>query len=517
MNGKKESILLGYPKFICFECSKNINEQMERNICKVKIGKEQATGFFCKIPFPDKDHMLSVLIMSNHLHKDTKLSNQEISMYIESEKEIKKLNRSGRKFYTDKEYDVTIIELKEADNITNYLELDDIIINDIIKDENKIIKYIDETIYIIQYPEGKLSVSYGVLNQIYEDKKYNFNHKCCTTGGSSGSPILNTKNKIIGIHKEGNNNFNIGTFLNYPIKDFIRQFFYGKSYKSNYINNSNASINNNNSLKDFCKRFSLNINENNTKELDLNDKNIGDIGLEFISQMKIIQLKNLYLDKNELYNIEALAKFKFDKLEILSLKYNNISNIKVLGLVKFNNLLTLSLCENNISDISILEKVNFPELTELNLSTNNILDIKVFEKAKFPKLKKLYLQKNKISDIKSLGKADFKELTELLLFENNISDINVLNNVNFPNLKELSLGHNKISDINILAEVNFEKLQTLFLYENNISDITVLKSVKLENLKKLILTGNKIDKNTKTNYSIISEIKSRKNLKNFEC
>ena len=69
---------------------------------------------------------------------------------------------------------------------------------------------------------------------IYEDKKYNFNHKCSTEGGSSGSPILNLKNKLIGIHKEtDNNNKNKGTFLNFPIKEFI------KIYYNEYKNNKN--------------------------------------------------------------------------------------------------------------------------------------------------------------------------------------------------------------------------------------------------------------------------------------
>ena len=77
--------------------------------------------------------------------------------------------------------------MNEKDNIKNYLELDDNIINELNGE------YVDETIYIIQYPENKLSVSYGILENIYMDKKYNFNHKCSTKGGSSGSPILNIK------------------------------------------------------------------------------------------------------------------------------------------------------------------------------------------------------------------------------------------------------------------------------------------------------------------------------------
>ena len=69
--------------------------------------------------------------------------------------------------YTNEEYDITIIEIKEEDKINNYLELDEIIINNIINNINKNKLYINKTIYIIQYPEGDLSVSYGLLENIY--------------------------------------------------------------------------------------------------------------------------------------------------------------------------------------------------------------------------------------------------------------------------------------------------------------------------------------------------------------
>ena len=50
--------------------------------------------------------------------------------------------------------------------------------------------------------KDELSFSYGILEQIYENKKYNFNHKCSTEGGSSDSPILNRNNKIIAYIKK---------------------------------------------------------------------------------------------------------------------------------------------------------------------------------------------------------------------------------------------------------------------------------------------------------------------------
>ena len=54
--------------------------------------------------------------------------------------------------------------MNNNENINNYLEIDD----NIIKELNY--EYLDKTIYIIQYPEGELSVSYGILDKIYEDK-----------------------------------------------------------------------------------------------------------------------------------------------------------------------------------------------------------------------------------------------------------------------------------------------------------------------------------------------------------
>ena len=86
----KENILTGYPNVISYECTKKIIEQMEKNICKIKIGKEQGTGFFCKIPFPDKDNMLPVFITNNHI---INLKEDKIIIKIKEEKESLIINK----------------------------------------------------------------------------------------------------------------------------------------------------------------------------------------------------------------------------------------------------------------------------------------------------------------------------------------------------------------------------------------------------------------------------------------
>ena len=97
---------------------------------------------------------------------------------------------------------MSIIEIKKEDNIKNFLELDDLILDDINKDNVQYNKYKDKTIYIPHYPDENLSVSYGIISDIPEENKLYFQHKCITNIGSSGSPILNLNNKVIGIHKE---------------------------------------------------------------------------------------------------------------------------------------------------------------------------------------------------------------------------------------------------------------------------------------------------------------------------
>ena len=237
----QESKVLGCPDILSYDCTKKIMKQMENNICKIKIGDEQGTGFFCKIPFPDEKNMLPVFITNNHVIKEEILykNNKNISIYIKGEKAERKINLNNRIKYTNIYYDITIIEILEKDHINNYLELDDKIISDIIDDENFNIEYKDKTSYIIQYPNGELSVSYGIIDKLFEDKKniFTFIHKCSTCHGSSGSPILSLNNKVFGIHfGNKSDKYNKGTFLNYPIKDFIKLNY-------NKISNINESLN----------------------------------------------------------------------------------------------------------------------------------------------------------------------------------------------------------------------------------------------------------------------------------
>ena len=136
-------------------------------------------------------------------------SNEFIDVYYNYEdKWIKiKLDKIQRLIKYDLEKDFTIIEIIPNDKIKEkYFLLPDIKQNQM--------TYINEDIYIVQYPEGKnLSFSEGKIQKI---DNYDFIYDASTKPGSSGSPILlKNTTKVIGIHKKGNkkNKTNHGTSM----------------------------------------------------------------------------------------------------------------------------------------------------------------------------------------------------------------------------------------------------------------------------------------------------------------
>ena len=215
MSGINEKELNDYPEFVSLKSAKIIINQMKNNIFKIYLNDRIiGTGFFCKIPFIN-NIKLKVLITNSHI---INLQMEKIIISLNNDSEKKEIELNNRIKYTNKEYDITIIEIKEKDKINNYFELDEIIMK-----KNKNI--LNNSIYVLQYQRGKnVGVSYGIIKGINKNEKYYFNYLCSIEEGPSGLPIINLENnKVIGIYRKSDNknNYNMGLLLNYPIEDFI--------------------------------------------------------------------------------------------------------------------------------------------------------------------------------------------------------------------------------------------------------------------------------------------------------
>ena len=145
---KKETYLDKYPRPVSIEGTKKILDQLKINICKIyKRDGSKNTGFFCNISY--NNIIIPVMVTNNHVIDENYIKENkeiQITLYDDKEKKIIKLN-DNRKIYTNKQYDITIIEInKKKDNINNFMEIDE----KIFKNSNEI--YNNQSIYILHYP-----------------------------------------------------------------------------------------------------------------------------------------------------------------------------------------------------------------------------------------------------------------------------------------------------------------------------------------------------------------------------
>ena len=203
--------------------SKILNEKAEKTICEIIKDNGYASGFFCKIKYPNKFNEIYCLITNNHvITKDILKNNEYIEIKL-NKKNIKILLNLYRRIWINEEIDFTCIEILNEDNIIeiiNTFEIDDNCynINYNIEEYDKR-SIIIPSIGIKKEIELKQSIIQYIKNEKY--KKFFF-HNCKTEPGFSGGPIILIKNlKIIGIHKgyEENNKKNLGIYFKEIIKN----------------------------------------------------------------------------------------------------------------------------------------------------------------------------------------------------------------------------------------------------------------------------------------------------------
>ena len=74
-------------------------------------------------------------------------------------------------------------------------------------------------------------------------------------------------------------------------------------------------------LKEMNLKFNLDIKDIEIKELNLENKNLGNDILEYLTKIKFNTLKVLKLRNNNISDIKGLENAKFAKLEKLRIKY----------------------------------------------------------------------------------------------------------------------------------------------------------------------------------------------------
>ena len=198
-----------------------ITDQMKKCLCQIILKNNRGTGFFCEFPVPNKNGNAYALITNNHIINEEVLQEGiPINIGIDNNRENRIISiKNDRKVYTNRETDITIIEIIEKDGITNFLKLDENIYNsDILKKSN---------IYFLYYlgDDNTSRVSFGMLQNIEKDIIL---HNCASGRGSTGGPLLSSKtHKVIGIHKGCSmkpKHINIGGLLSQALSEFLNNY-----------------------------------------------------------------------------------------------------------------------------------------------------------------------------------------------------------------------------------------------------------------------------------------------------
>ena len=512
-----------------------ISNQMKSCICKIKGGNTIiGTGFFCYIPF--RNEKIPILLTNyDILTNESIKENKRIELSLNNDKQIKIIDIDDKRIiHICKKYELIAIQIKNKDNINDFLELDDILLND--TNDSNLLK--GKSIYIPQYPKREnIVISFGIINEINVP---NITHFCNTKYGSSGSPILNLEtNKIIGIHKNCSKrfNFNRGCFL----KGFLNSFYYdlnvflpnNKNTNSNYSNynsklltnytdintpfistffghdlltnkDKNYNINsytNDNKKTPFgnnisknkyhfmchkCKQFPvINFQSANSVNIlcgcssDLENKELQYLFKNYI----VLENNNFKLNQcnlhNQIYNYYCTNCFKdICKDCLIKNKEHSKHNLKYFDTIKF---------DINIKIEKLKDKYNISD--EIFDKDFNIID----GQYTICKLLKILINDFNKSPCKNLFKT-FENLYNFIFGEaieiTNEKDLDIINQSYIINSIII-----KNQDFNVkkLENLNLNNLVILSLRNNNINDLSSLQKYKLEELKFLDLSNNYID------------------------
>ena len=218
-----------------------------------------------------------------------------------------------------------------------------------------------KSIYILHYPNEVLSVSYGLISDIIDNKK--INHYCNTEEGSFGSPILSLKTfKVIGIHYSGsqNNKLNYGTFIKFAIDEFNKYNKYEKNENENGIINEIK-----NEINIIYKTDEEGIENIFGEKFVENNKN----NIELIINGNTNDLINKYKLKKGENNIKIIIKNKITNLENMFYNCKSLKNIEeweFLDTRDINNFSCMFCGCSSLSDLKGLQNWNVSNGSNFN-------------------------------------------------------------------------------------------------------------------------------------------------------
>ena len=454
----------------------DIINKVKKSICKIKIendGKNNyATGFFMTVSDTSK-----CLITNYHMISEI-IKEIEVEIHNKKTSKIKLKNRVIKYYLLP--IDITMIEIKNSDNIYNEIKFLDYDMNY----KKGYYIYKDDDIFSIQYPLGKeVSCASGKIINI---NKYEFYHDIPTEKGASGSPIILLNNNInsiqvLGIHKWGDNSkkLNIGTFIGEIFNEYnssINYIIAEIKIKDDDINKKIRIIN---SYEEHKRNTHLEQDKFNGEEIKNNCKISINNELIPFNYFHEFQNAGIYTIKYSFKNYLTKANYMF--CECKCFRSIDLSNFNTQNVTNMSYM--FSHCES-LNDIN-LSNFNTQNVTDMNnmfsfCKSLNTIDLSNFKTRQVIYMSNMFYFCESLEniDLSNFNTQNVIDMNHMFSYCISLDDINLskLNTQNVINMNFMFAGCKYLTNID-LSSFNTQ----------NVTDMkgmfTLCKSLKNLNLK----------------------------------
>ena len=505
---EEKKTISGSPEPIELESLEKTVEQMKKCVCRV-YGCGEGTGFFVQIP--DDSDFMPVLITTNSIIGEDEIANaKEIKILINEEGKKREFEiDKKRKRYTNQKLDIAIIELAKRDGINNYLDLDDSIV-EFLKNKKEISSsfgeiYSSESLYALNCPKGKhVFVSYSVPPKINKEEIL---HKCNVKAGSTGAPLLLSKNqKVIGIHTGYNeeNEMNKGLLIIYALSEFLKlndkemKIIRDDAFLNEMVIKYDVKEDDEEKIKLFGSRFIEN-NKNKCKlvirgkeqeifeylTLTNNMRKKGSVEITLKEIKKITNMSYMFGEEtftNGCWSLSPTSNFsKWDTQKVTDMSGMFAGCQKLTAIPKISKWST-----ENVTDMSYMFSYcnsleSLPDLS--NWNTGNVTDMRY-----------MFSDCNKLSSMTNISKWNVENVVDIrYMFSDckslkSIPDLSKWNTKNVKDMSGLFYNCNSLTSMTNISKwdtKNVINMNSLFSYCSSLSSIPDLSKWDIQNVTDL--------------------------------
>ena len=492
----------------CSNTSEIEEKDIEKILYKVDYNGTKENGYLCRIPFPDSNNLLPLLIISNNIFGDSNYKNSNLIL-TDNKKNNKtiKLDEERMVYFNKDENnnEITIIEIKEEDGVdlNQFLNITE--------------TYSNKAYNLVLNPKLKsIDKIKAEITNISENQP-EIEYKCNVKAGTEipyGSPIIDLDNyQIIAFHKriDQDKNINIAHLFNNMINEFreeqvkkykyqIEILYFNKDEKEIRIfgdkfvenNRSKCKIIVDGKMKDLCTHLT-------NKSVKIENYSFS---IKLVIFYPFTDLSYMFSECSYLLYLPEIQNLKTNYVTNLSYMFNSCKSLESfpdISIWNTNKVTSLKSLFNGCSSLLSLpdiSKWNTSKVINMDLLFENCTKLKKlpyisnWDTSKVNSMFRMFNECNSLSQIPDISKWDISNVTNLCAMFNKCISLNSLPDISKWNTSNVTIMSGMFMECLSLTEIpdisiwNTSNVSEIFCLFQQCSKLTYIPDISKWNTKK---------------------------------